>query len=262
MAAQRFWNWVNSLTAKTSLVGTEEIYINDSGVSKKATASNFAALVLHEDQTFTGTTKLGDGTSHYTQVASDGTLTLVGNATAWDDYMIPGTSVKATGTSPPDLLGSFVGDNTLDLYAFDGVSLLEQVFFTIQLPHCWKEGSTIYPHVHFSPVSTNSADTTPRVVRFGFEYTWASIGSAFGAPNTIYLDSAAFVPNTSQWKHLLCVNGTGIAGTGHTLSSMLVCRLFRDPADSVDTYPQDVAFLQFDIHYERDGFGSAQEFIK
>lgn len=44
--------------------------------------------------------------------------TLSGTGTAWDDYMIPGTSVKATGSSPPDLLGQFVGGNTLDIYAF------------------------------------------------------------------------------------------------------------------------------------------------
>lgn len=60
-----------------------------------------------DSQTFTGTTKLWDGVTHYTQIASDGTLTLVGDATAWDDLMIPGTSVKATGNSPPDLLGGF-----------------------------------------------------------------------------------------------------------------------------------------------------------
>lgn len=153
-------------------------------------------------------------------------------------------------------------DNTLDLYAFDGGNTLEQVFFTLQLPHCWKEGSTIYPHVHFSHTSTNSADSVARVVRFGFEYTWASIYATFGASNTIFLDSAAFVPNTSQWKHLLCTNASGISGAGKTLSSMLICRLFRDPTDSVDTYPQDVAFLQFDIHFERDGFGSSLEYVK
>ena len=43
---------------------------------------------------------------------------------------------------------------------------------------------------------------------------------------------------------------------------MLVCRLFRDPADNADTYPQDIAFLQFDIHYEIDSLGSSKEYIK
>jgi len=229
---------LSALTAKTALAGTEETYINDGGVSKKTTLNAIVDSIVGK----------GDF--------------LTGDNTVWNDYMIPGTSVKATGNSPPDLAGSFVGDNTLDLYVFDGNNTLEQVFFTIQLPHDWKEGSTIYPHVHFSPVSTNSADTATRVVRFGFEYTWANIGGTFGTTATLNLDSDPFVPNTSQWAHLLCKNATGIAGTDKTLSSMLVCRLFRDPADAVDTYPQDVAFLQFDIHYEIAGLGSSAEFAK
>ena len=46
------------------------------------------------------------------------------------------------------------------------------------------------------------------------------------------------------------------------LSSMLICRLYRDPADAADTYPQDVAFLQFDVHYEIDSLGSETEYGK
>lgn len=205
--------------------------------------------------------QIGNATD-YLAVAADGTLSLAGAATAWDDLMIPGTSVKITGNSPPDMAGGFVGDNTLDLYVFDGNNTLEQVFFTVQMPHNWKQGSTIYPHVHFSPTSTNTGDTNERVVRFSLEYTWANIGDTFGATNTLNLDSDPFVPNTSQWKHLLAKNGTGIAGTGKTLSSMLVCRLFRDPSDNADTYPQDVAFLQFDVHYEIDSLGSSSEYTK
>ncbi len=205
--------------------------------------------------------QIGSATDHLA-VAADGSVSLAGAATAWDDYMIPGTSAKTTGKSAPDLAGGFVGDNTLDLYVFDGVNTLEQVFFTIQIPHRWKQGSTLYPHVHFSPTSTNTGDTNERVVRFGFEYTWANINGTFGATATLNLDSDPFVPNTSQWKHLIAKNATGIAGTGKTLSSMMVCRLFRNPADDADTYPQDVAFLQFDVHYEVDGFGSSLEYIK
>lgn len=227
---------LSALTAKSALAGTEETYINDGGVSKKVTVADLVA------------SQVGKGPF------------LTGDNTVWDDYMIPGSSVKTTGTSPPDFTTSFAGNAGLDVFTFDGSSTLEQVFFTLQLPHTWKEGSTIYPHVHFSPTHTNGGDTVARVVRFKLEYTWANIYDSFGVSSTINLDSAAFVPNTSQWKHLLCVNGTGIAGTGKTLSSMLVCRLYRDPADAADTYPQDVGFLQFDIHFEKWGLGSANEY--
>ena len=210
--------------------------------------------------TFHDETRFGAG-ANYVSLTQDG-VRLAGAATAWDDLMIPGTSVKTTGNSPPDLAGGFAGDNTLDLYVFDGGNTLEQVFFTIQMPHNWKQGSTIYPHVHISPTSTNGGDTNERVVRFVLEYTWANIWGTFGATATLNLDSDPFVPNTSQWKHLLAKNATGIDGTGKTLSSMLICRLYRDPAADADTYPQDVAFLQFDVHYEIDSLGSETEYGK
>lgn len=40
-------------------------------------------------------------------MAADGSVSLAGAATAWDDYMIPGTSVKTTGNSAPDLAGGW-----------------------------------------------------------------------------------------------------------------------------------------------------------
>lgn len=210
--------------------------------------------------TFNTEVRFGDSTN-YASMSSAG-LRLEGTSTAWDDLMIPGTSVKTTGNSPPDMAGEFVGDNTMDIYVFDGFNTMEQVFFTIQMPHCWKQGSTIYPHVHFVPTSTNTGDTAERVVRFSLEYTWANINDTFGSTAILNLDSDPFVPNTNRWKHLLAKNASGIDGTGKTLSSMLVCRLFRDPSNPVDTYPQDVAFLQFDIHYEIDSLGSELEYTK
>jgi hypothetical protein len=204
--------------------------------------------------------RVGDDTD-YALIGPDGTVTLAGAATAWDDLMIPGQSVRVGGTAP-DFASGFVGDSTMWSYLFDGTGTVEEVHFSVQLPHAWKQGSTIYPHVHFAPTSTNSGDTASRVVRFTLEYTWANIYGTFGSTSTINLDSDGFVPNTSQWKHLLCKNATGISGSGKTLSSMLMCRLFRDGGDAADTYPQDVAFLQFDIHYEIDAFGSSQEYVK
>lgn len=188
-------------------------------------------------------------------------LRLAGNATVWDDYMIPGNSVR-NGAIAPDLVGGFAGNAGLYTLNFDGVNTVEEVQFTVQMPHRWKQGTQIFPHVHFSPTDTNSGDTNARTVRFTLEYTWASIWGTFGASGTLNLDSRPFVPATSQWQHLLALNPDGIDGTSRTLSSMLICRLYRDPASSADTYPQDVAFLQFDIHHEIDALGSEAEFTK
>lgn len=50
----------------------------------------------------------------------------------------------------------------------------------------------------------------------------------------------------------------GIDGVGKTLSSMLLCKLYRD--DNV--YTGDALTYQFDIHIMIDSFGSELEHIK
>ena len=189
-------------------------------------------------------------------------LTLLGDATVWDDVRIAAQSVKL-GASEPDWINNpaFGGNSNLYYYAFDGVNTLEQVFFSVQLPHSYKPGSTIYPHVHFAPTSTNTADTNEKQVRFVFEYSWANINDAFGAGGTVEL-TKSFVPNDSEWKHMIAGMGNGIVGSGMEMSSMMLCRLYRDPTNDGDTYPQDVAFLEFDIHIEIDTIGSAERYAK
>jgi len=53
---------------------------------------------------------------------------------------------------------------------------------------------------------------------------------------------------------------SAISGTGKTISSMLICRLFRDVSE--DDYNNDAAFLEFDIHYEINSVGSKTETVK
>jgi hypothetical protein len=45
------------------------------------------------------------------------------------------------------------------------------------------------------------------------------------------------------------------------LSSMLHCRLYRDNTVG-NNFAGKLTFLEFDLHYEIDGFGSSQEWIK
>lgn len=179
----------------------------------------------------------------------------------WDDLRTPGHDVRTSGSSPPAMVAGFGGNATLYTLQFDGVSTLEEVFFDVQLPHSWKQGSVIYPHVHFSPVSTNSADAVSRTVRFVLDYTWTNVNSAFGIVAS-YEMTKAFVPNTSQWLHLIASGVGGLDGSGKNISSVLKCRLYRDPTHATDTYPQDVALNSFDIHFQVDSLGSVSEYTK
>lgn len=183
------------------------------------------------------------------------------SGTFWNDTMVPAFSVR-TGATAPDLESGFGGDSALYYYAFDGSSQTEYVFFEVQIPHDYVEGTTIYPHVHFSPTTTGTGG-----VKFALTYQWSSIGGDFGSSHTLPL--CYNVTANSQWKHLMCYDTTRtsgvrstISGTGKGISSILYCKLARPFDDPNDTLAADVAFLGFDIHYETDGFGSKQETSK
>ena len=188
------------------------------------------------------------GTTHYSEFEADGTYHMAGDATVWDDITVPGLSVRPSGSLPPALTSGFAGNANLYTYQFIGTGgSVNECYFSIQLPHGWKEGSTIYPHVHWTPTDANAGD-----VKWQLEYTWANLNTAFGGSTA---DSVVSAASGTAWQSQ--VSGfTPIVGTGKTISSILVCRLFRDPADVADTYAHDVSLISFDIHIEKDTIGS------
>ena len=195
--------------------------------------------------------KIG-GEENYSHFESDGTLVFKGNAVVWDDVRIPGHSVQK-GASAPDL-AAFLGAGNLLINRFDGGVTTEQIYFTVQLPHSYKEGTDIIPHVHWAPVDTNGG-----AVKWQLEYSWGNReGGAFPAVTTISTtDTAA----GTAWGHQRAMF-SAITGTSKEYSSMLVCRLFRNPADGDDTYGSDAAFLEIDFHCENDTVGSREELTK
>ena len=173
-------------------------------------------------------------------------------AETWDDFRVPGHSTK-TGSSAPNLV-AFGPSGNLFCLAFNGAATLEQVYFAMQLPHHYKEGSDIRPHVHWTP-TTNDAGN----VKWQFEYFWANAATdVFGAPTTLSVVDAA---SGAAWTHQKSFFPV-ISGTGKKISSMLMCRLFRDPSDAADTYAHEAAFLEFDFHYQVDSTGSQQIAVK
>jgi hypothetical protein len=197
---------------------------------------------------FSATEAVFGGTDGQTVFESDGTMVLSGNATVWEDIRIPG-SLAGTAASSPDYV-SFVGGGLYG-YGFDGGVTTEQVFFQIQMPHSWKIGTNIHPHVHWMPTTTATG-----TVAWYLEYTWTDGYNTFPAPTIISAISAT----EGQWKHqrtnLPAIDGSEISD----ISSMLICRLYRNP--NADTYANDAGLLEFDIHYESDTLGSRLEFTK
>lgn len=188
----------------------------------------------------------------YSEFEADGTLTFVGNATVWDDLRTPVTQVRVPAAKAPTWVAAY-GTQVLAFsdQAVEGNE--EEVYIAYQIPHSYLEGSDIYPHVHWAPETDDDA-----VGRWGLEYTWTNIDGAIGASATIHVNQAI---NGGADDHLY-TGFAAIDGTGMTISSVFLCRLFRNSSDAADTFDDDMRLLEVDIHYQQDTVGSRQEMIK
>lgn len=172
--------------------------------------------------------------------------------TFWDDMRAPATTVKGGGTAPSD-------DSTNGALLFSG-STTNSVFIILQIPHTWYEGSTLKPHVHWQKTDTSSG-----LPLWSLDYKWSPVNEVMDAAFTT-LSATALADGTTDTdtadKHLITPLGD-ISGEGKQVSDMLICKLSRLGGDASDTYNnQQARFLEFDIHYEIDGLGTAQEYTK
>jgi len=211
-----------------------------------------------------GVAKIGDvAGGNYTQIGSDGTLTLVGEATVFDDIRVPVSSTRAGGTKDPDFAVWKTDGSSQGVFVqwFDKAAE-EELYFSMQLPHSWKTGTDIEPHVHWIPKADGSAGA---VVNWGLECNWTAIGST-GITTTIIYSSTNHAGDTTLVadKHYLSdlgmMDGSAITG----VSSMAVCRVFRDATGALatDDYDNDAGLLEIDFHYEIDAIGSGTEYEK
>lgn len=183
--------------------------------------------------------------------------------TVWDDIRVPVLSTKTGGSKIPGL-SKFIDDGSgsqgILTYVFDD-SIEEELYFAVQIPHSWKYGTDIHPHIHWSPTVSGSAG---QVVSWGLEYSLAEATSIF--PNSIILFGNTPMPEETlvAKKHYITEFGI-ISMSGVTsVSSMILCRMFRDATGSgaIDDYPSDAAVFEIDFHYEIDAMGSRSEYIK
>ncbi len=250
----------DAVTSKDSEIDHDELanYDGDQHIDWTGATENF----LTTGSITGGSAVIGAG-ANYLQVEADGTIEFNGTATVWDDLRIAGSSIRIGPSFPPsfeqykDDGGGSVG--VYLNYFEDVIEAQEQnVFFVAQMPHKWKLASTIYPHVHWTP---NAAGGAGEEVRWGLEYTWVDYGETGG--NTTIINASAHGPseNLISGRHYITPFAS-IAGTGHTLSSMLVCRLYRNSSHADDDFTGKAGFLEFDFHYEIDTIGSRQEYVK
>jgi hypothetical protein len=171
---------------------------------------------------------------------------LVHTDTMWDDMRFAATHQRQGVTTKPDFDFTNIG------LLFPQNDATEISYMLGQMPHTWKEESSIYPHVHY----VQSVEARPT---FKLDYRIYQVGGDIPAGfTTIVLDQAISLPWSGNDFHQIAHSSSPISMSGFTLSCMIDMKLYRD--DNVVT--GDVLVKEFDIHYEIDTLGSELEFIK
>ena len=196
---------------------------------------------------------------------TDKTLKLA--ESVWEDLRVALTAGKVGATNPPTFV-QFMDDGAgsfgVFAWSFADEAVAgneEQMWFAVQVPHGYKEGTDLYAHIHWSPAVSGAAG---EFVKWGLEYTWINIDGTFGNTTIITSDASGAGTATTSGDGTLTAdkhyktNIGGIAGAGKTISSMLVCRVFRNSSHADDDLSQAAFAFEMDFHYQIDTMGSRQ----
>ena len=174
----------------------------------------------------------------------------------WDDMRILPTSFDFAGNADPVVVSYQPGGSgtTFRLYEF---AKDDEAFFTIQIPHAWKSGTNLWPHVHWTPGARGNEESGA-VVQWAMDYSIATIGGVFYASKTISLAHAC--TGTDHYHEITGGGSIGMAGIG--ISAMILGRLYR--ASTGDTWESTSSgqlplLLELDLHFEVDSIGSDEE---
>lgn len=202
---------------------------------------------------FTGINRFGSS-SDYTQIDASGHLTMAGAATVFDD-VLPSSVTVGGGANAP----AFTAYNgNLRAYEFVGSGPTQKdIHMGFQLPHWYKEGSEVFPHLHLYVPNDGSGGA----IKFYCEFTWTNVNGVEGSTAT-YSGTLTIAAGAGNLHKILAINSSAFSGSGKTISSMLSCRFYRDPADAADTFGSSVWLKSADVHAEKDAMGSNTEYGK
>lgn len=226
------------------------IGIGQFGGTKRFDVIDCIYSIVHEDD-YDG--RLNSDTFNDGLTVAGGTMELKGDATVFDDLRFPSNSSNRIAGQEPTV------EATSGLLLFSKTQL-NTVFALVQLPHSWKEGTTIYPHIHWQ--KADGGDTNPVV--WEVKYKHIPIGGVMDAAwTTEEKDNVVGVTpdDGTADKHLITAF-TGISMAGKTISHCILFWVSRLGNDAGDTYDDDARFMEFDVHYEMDTLGSDEEFTK
>lgn len=170
----------------------------------------------------------------------------------WNDIITPGFAL-GVGASEP-VLDDFTPVPGMQLYSFSGIGVVaDELFTVIELPHNYKEGTDLRPHIHWTPDTAVIAN-----VKWQMSYSMADVDGLFPAATTLAVVQATSGVNVHKAAEFDPV----IPGVGLKIGAQIAIRIFRAADDPQDTYTGSAKLLSFGIHYQTDTLGSRNVFTK
>jgi hypothetical protein len=178
----------------------------------------------------------------------------------WDDMRILPTAFDFAGNADPVAVATFQPGGSGTAFRLYEFAVNDEGFFTTQMPHGWKAGTNLWPHVHWSP-GPRGNEEIGKTVAWALDYTIASIGGVFYTSRTIAMTGTC---TGVDYHHEITSNAGSISMAGIGLSAMMLGRLYRTTGDSwaSTTSGQLPLLLELDFHYEVDSLGSDEERVK
>lgn len=168
---------------------------------------------------------------------------------SWEDLRFPAQSINPAGTAAPPTVDTTDWPGLLK-FAPNAENVIAGA---AQLPHSWREGTAIRPHVHWFK---SSADAANDGVSWELRWAISKIGEPVGA-YVSYTVATLVVGNlTASAVHCLS-SFAEIDMTGCRGSDMVLWQLRRDGA--TDSCTITAVLQELDFHYQIGQVGSSNK---
>lgn len=171
----------------------------------------------------------------------------------WDDIKIPPLTGRLPTSNPP-AVESYKSSEVL---SFEDNINNDTIFFDIQFPHTWGEGTIIKPHFHYV-LDTSGSGGGAENIKFNLTYSWANINGTF--PTATTLTNTVDVQDKNADTHTIFSFGN-ILPNEKKISSIMLCSISRD-ISVADNYSGHVYVLSIDFHIQSTIYGSEELFSK
>lgn len=173
----------------------------------------------------------------------------------WTDVYPSSISVGVAGANVPQFNGY---NGNLKAYEFVGTTNMKEINMGFQFPHSREDNSLIVPHIHIYAPSDGSGG----VVKFGCEYTWTYVGQTGVVSTTTVYGTTTLAASTVYNNQIISFGEITSPSTNGDMSSIFMCRIFRDPSDVADTFGSSVWLKSADIHAYNVWDGSQNQYTR